>query len=66
MYIEAYKADSPQFSSPWTPSDPNMEFHVKEQLPIGTVMFRLNARDPTTGQPVSQNIQASFIDLKSI
>ena len=24
FYIQAYKADSPQFPSPWTPSDPGM------------------------------------------
>ena len=56
FYIEAYKADSPQFASPWTPSDPNLEYHVKEQQPVGTVLFRLNAKDPVTGQPVSENI----------
>ena len=56
FYIEAYKADSPQFSSPWTPSDPNLEFYVKEQQPVGTVLFKLNAKDPISGQPVSYTI----------
>lgn len=54
FYIQAYKADSPQFSSPWTPSDPVLTFDVKEELPIGTVLFKLTARDPLTGQPVNQ------------
>ena len=35
FYIQAYKADSPQFSAPWTPSDPVLNFDIKEELPIG-------------------------------
>ena len=54
FYIQAYKADSPQFASPWTPSDPRLEFSVKEQQPVGTVLFRLTAHDPITGLPVTQ------------
>ena len=54
IYIQAYKADSPQFAAPWTPSDPVLTFDVKEELPIGTVLFKLTARDPLTGQTVSQ------------
>ncbi len=54
FYIQAYKADSPQFSPPWTPSDPVLSFDVKEELPIGTVLFKLAARDPLTGQTVNQ------------
>ena len=52
FYIQAYKADSPQFSSPWTPSDPNIEFVVKEELPPSTVLFKLSATDPLTREPV--------------
>ena len=54
FYIQAYKADSPQFPAPWTPSDPVITFDVKEQLPILTVLFKLTAKDPLTGQPVKQ------------
>ena len=54
FYIQAYKADSPQFATPWTPSDPVLRFDVKEELPIGTVLFKLTARDPLTGQTVNQ------------
>ena len=54
FYIQAYKADSPQFASPWTPSDPRLEFSVKEQQPVGTVLFRLAAHDPITGLAVTQ------------
>jgi hypothetical protein len=57
FYIQAYKADSPQFSAPWTPGDPTLTFDVKEELPIGTVLFKLNAKDPVTGQPVSNIIK---------
>ena len=54
FYVQAYKADSPQFPSPWTPSDPVLSFDVKEELPIGTVLFKLTAKDPITGQTVNQ------------
>ena len=50
FYIQAYKADSPQFSAPWTPGDPTLTFDVKEEQPVGTVLFKLNAKDPVTGQ----------------
>ena len=53
FYIQAYKADSPQFSAPWTPSDPNIEFVVKEELPPSTVLFKLIATDPITNEPVN-------------
>ncbi len=62
IYIQAYKADSPQFAAPWTPSDPVLTFDVKEELPIGTVLFKLAARDPLTGQTVSQYEKLSDSD----
>jgi hypothetical protein len=52
FYVQAYKADSPQFSAPWTPSDPNIEFVVKEELPPSSVLFKLIAMDPITNEPV--------------
>lgn len=55
IYIGAFKADSPQFSPPWTPSDPTLVFQVKEQQAVGTVMFKLNAKDPVTGLQVRTN-----------
>ena len=54
FYIQAYKADSPQFPSPWTPSDPVLSFDVDEELPKGTVLFKLTATDPLTGQTVAK------------
>ena len=54
FYIQAFKADSPQFSAPWTPSDPVLTFEVKEELPILTILFKMTAKDPLTGQVVSQ------------
>ena len=39
FYIQAYKADSPQFSAPWTPSDPVLKFDIKEELPIGNFHY---------------------------
>ena len=56
FYIQAYKADSPQFASPWTPSDINIEFAVKEELPPSTVLFKLSATDPLTREPVSHKM----------
>ena len=52
FYIQAYKADSPQFVSPWTPGDPNIEFVVKEELPPSSVLFKLSATDPLTNEAV--------------
>ena len=61
LYIQAYKADSPQFSAPWTPSDPNLEFHVKEET-VNQVLFKLTATDPLSGQKVQYlNIIALFM-----
>ena len=51
LYIQAYKADSPQFAAPWTPSDPNIEFYVKEET-VNQVLFKLTATDPLSGQKV--------------
>ena len=51
LYIQAYKADSPQFAAPWTPSDPNLEFYVKEET-VNQVLFKLTATDPLSGQKV--------------
>ncbi len=52
FYIQAYKADNPQFASPWTPGDPTLTFEVKEEQPVGTILFKLHAKDPVTGQQV--------------
>ena len=54
VYVQAYQADSPQFASPWTPSDPRLLFKVKEQQQVGTVLFKLTAHDPITGLAVQQ------------
>lgn len=66
FYIQAYKADSPQFSAPWTPSDPTLSFDVKEEQPIGTVLFKLTAKDPLTGQSVNQYEKLPDSDLENL
>lgn len=53
FFIQAFRADSPQFAHPWTPSDPTLTFEIKEEQPIGHVLVKLSAKDPITGQPVS-------------
>ena len=53
FYIQAFNADSPVFPSPWTPSDPRIRINVTEELPPGTPLFNLGARDPLTGQAIT-------------
>ena len=50
FYIQAFNADSPVFPSPWTPSDPTIQIEVDEELPPGSPLFNLTAKDPLTGQ----------------
>ena len=54
LFVQAYRADAPQFTSPpsWTPSDPVVEVEVPEELPAGSVLFKLAAKDPITGLQV--------------
>jgi hypothetical protein len=61
FYIQAFNADSPVFPAPWTPSDPRIRVNVSEELPPGTPLFNLGARDPLTGQAVTnyQKLAAS-------
>jgi hypothetical protein len=53
FYIQAFNADSPVFPAPWTPSDPRIRINVTEELPPGTPLFNLGARDPLTGQAIT-------------
>jgi hypothetical protein len=53
FYIQAFNADSPVFPAPWTPSDPKIRVNVSEELPPGTPLFNLAARDPLTGQAIT-------------
>ena len=55
IYIQAFNADAPQFANPWTPGDPTVIFDVKEELPAGSVLAKLAAKDPVNGQNVSQS-----------
>lgn len=61
IYVQAFRADSPQFDAPWTPADPRLKFKVKEESQVGSVILKLGAKDPLTGQPVTdfEKVQAS-------
>ena len=52
-YFQAFNADSPVFPAPWTPSDPTLEIEIDEELPPGTPLLNLSAKDPVTGQLIT-------------
>ena len=54
LYIKAYNADNPTFPAPWTPSDPTFTVNISENMPPGQPFFNLAAKDPLTGQPITQ------------
>lgn len=54
FYVQAFNADSPVFPPPWTPSNPTLNVNVSEELPPGKPLFQLGAKDPVTGQQVSE------------
>ena len=66
IYVQAYKADSPQFASPWTPSDRRLEFVVKERDQVRDVLFKLTAHDPLTGLPVQQYEEIGNLDIENL
>ena len=51
--FQAFNADSPVFPAPWTPSDPTLEIEIDEELPPGTPLLNLSAKDPVTGQLIT-------------
>ena len=53
FYIQAYNADSPIFPAPWTPSDPTIEIEIDEELAPGTPFYNITAKDPLTGQLIT-------------
>jgi len=53
LYIKAFNADNPVFPPPWTPSDPTILVNISENIPPGEAFFNLGAKDPITGQPIS-------------
>lgn len=53
VYVQSFKDTNPVFRNRgWTSSQPLLEFAVKEEMPIGSTLFRLDALDPTSGQPI--------------
>lgn len=66
FFIQAFRADSPQFAHPWTPSDPTLTFEIKEEQPIGHVLVKLSAKDPITGQPITQFEKVATSDPENL
>ena len=65
LYIQAFNADNPVFPPPWTPSDPTMVFNITENRAPGSVLFNLGAKDPITGQQVSNYLKQRSEDAIS-
>ena len=65
IYIQAFNADNPVFPPPWTPSDPTIHVNITENRAPGEALFNLGAKDPLTGQQVTNYLKQSSDDEMS-
>jgi len=70
LYIKSFNADNPVFPPPWTPSDPTIILNITENIPPGEAFFNLGAKDPISGQQISNyqklNAESPLGDLIQI
>lgn len=53
IFVQSYEDTNPIFRNKgWSSSDPVIISTVKEEMPIGSTLFRLFAEDPVTGQSI--------------
>jgi len=57
LYVQAFNADNPVFPAPWTPSDPTIHINITENRAPGYPFFNLGAKDPVSGQPVTNYVK---------
>ena len=50
IYIQAFSDKNPIFSTPWTPSHPQLEVELKEEEPLDKPVFAVTAKDPVSGK----------------
>lgn len=53
VYVQSFKDTNPIFKNKgWTSSKPVLNFSIKEEMPIGSTVFTLDAEDPVTQHPI--------------
>lgn len=54
VYVQSFKDKDPVFKNPgWSSSRPVVNIKIKEEMPIGSALFILQAEDPVTEQPIT-------------
>ena len=65
LYVQAFNADNPTFPPPWSPSDPNIHVNITENRAPGYPLFNLGAKDPLTGQQITNYLKLNSDDVMS-
>ncbi|XP_030081476.1 cadherin-23 [Drosophila hydei] len=54
VYVQSFKDKDPVFKNPgWSSSRPVVNIKIKEEMPIDSALFILQAEDPVTEQPIT-------------
>ena len=53
LYLQSQDEKSPIFNSPWSPSDPTYDINLPEEMPVGSTVITLAAKNPASGKPIS-------------
>lgn len=54
VYVQSFKDKDPVFKNPgWSSSRPVVNVKIKEEMPIDSALFILQAEDPVTEQPIT-------------
>lgn len=63
IYVQSFKDTNPIFKNKnWSSINPILNFQIKEEMPIGSTVFTLEAEDPVTGHAI-QSFQLVQPDL---
>ena len=55
IYVQAFSDDNPIFTnSGWSPNNPTIRISVNEELPIGTTLLKLSAKEPVTNYAIQR------------
>lgn len=53
VYVQSFKDTNPIFKNKdWSSINPVLNFRIKEEMPIGSTIFTLEAEDPVTGHAI--------------
>lgn len=53
IYIQSNDGKNPVFVAPWTPSEPNYEIRIPEEMVVGSNILTLTAKDPKSQKPIT-------------